>query len=75
MLLISVYIFLLLQIAMNIPTPGLFTSGNFKQDGYALLAKFIRTKDINSLQESSDKGKGKLEVSIAIPTYIIYNLI
>ncbi len=54
---------------MNIPTPGLFPTGDFKKDGYALFAKFIRTKDVDKMQESTNKGKLKVCISL---NYLLY---
>lgn len=52
---------------MNIPTPGLFPTGDLKKDGYALFAKFIRTKDVDQMEEdfqqTTKQDKVKLKVS------------
>ncbi|XP_065223950.1 cationic amino acid transporter 2 [Planococcus citri] len=40
---------------MNIPTPGLFPSGDIKKDGFALFAKFVRTKDVDAMEENYQK--------------------
>lgn len=62
-----------MKILEFIPTPGLFTSGDYKKDGLALFAKLIRTKNIegmdgalpqNTRPESINEKKLKLKVSL-----------
>lgn len=52
--------------------PGLFPSGDYKKDGLNLFAKFIRTKNIESMQEEppskakkTKDGKLKLKVRLS----------
>lgn len=50
--------------------PGLFPTGDYKKDGLNLFAKFIRTKNVDSMQEEpaiktkkTKDGKLKLKVN------------
>lgn len=38
-----------MKILEFIPTPGLFTSGDFRKDGLTLFAKLIRTKTVEGM--------------------------
>lgn len=57
--------------------PGLFPTGDYKKDGLNLFSKFIRTKNVEAMQEevpirqqgrSEKDGKLKLKVGIIIST-------
>lgn len=51
---------------MNIPTPGLFPSGDLKKDGYALFAKFVRTKDVDAMEENFQKTSRQDKIKLQV---------
>lgn len=62
-----------MKILELIPTPGLFTSGDYRKDGLTLFAKLIRTKTVegmdgglpqNTRPDPVDEKKLKLKVSL-----------
>lgn len=62
---------------MNIPTPGLFPSGDLKKDGYALFTKFVRTKDVDVMEENFQRTsrQDKIKLQVKFISKICFDII